>query len=178
MSWVKRHKQISSVMLKFSEGTVHVKQMVLILTASYWTFCLSEFYRRWKCESSGTAHHTHQHVGGAFSSHHSVSTDKHAHTQILMTYFSVCKIMPQSDVGYVILLFEITELLTHTVGKSFWKQCWHWCLCVADTVLCVYYSVHSGMVQYAAILQRLFSQTLSAWTPPYEASLGQQRAYR
>ncbi|XP_026185875.1 proline-, glutamic acid- and leucine-rich protein 1 isoform X2 [Mastacembelus armatus] len=37
--------------------------------------------------------------------------------------------------------------------------------------------VQSGMVQYAAILQRLFSQTLSAWTPLPEANLGQQRAY-
>ncbi|KAF3697443.1 Proline-, glutamic acid- and leucine-rich protein 1 [Channa argus] len=37
--------------------------------------------------------------------------------------------------------------------------------------------VQSGMVQYAAVLQRLFSQTLSAWTPSHEASLGQQRAY-
>jgi len=34
------------------------------------------------------------------------------------------------------------------------------------------------MIQYAAVLQRLFSQTLSAWTPQPEASLGQQRAYR
>ncbi|KAK5848667.1 hypothetical protein PBY51_006261 [Eleginops maclovinus] len=38
-------------------------------------------------------------------------------------------------------------------------------------------AVRSGMVQYAAVLQRLFSQTLSAWTPLPEASLGQQRAY-
>ncbi|XP_028461991.1 proline-, glutamic acid- and leucine-rich protein 1 isoform X2 [Perca flavescens] len=38
-------------------------------------------------------------------------------------------------------------------------------------------AVRSGMVQYAAVLQRLFSQTLSAWAPPLEASLGQQRAY-
>ncbi|XP_074478980.1 proline-, glutamic acid- and leucine-rich protein 1 [Sebastes fasciatus] len=38
-------------------------------------------------------------------------------------------------------------------------------------------AVRSGMVQYAAVLQRLFSQTLSAWTPIAEASLGQQRAY-
>lgn len=34
------------------------------------------------------------------------------------------------------------------------------------------------MVQYAAVLQRLFSQTLSAWTPAAEASVGQQRAFR
>ncbi|XP_072314878.1 proline-, glutamic acid- and leucine-rich protein 1 [Eucyclogobius newberryi] len=34
-----------------------------------------------------------------------------------------------------------------------------------------------GMVQYAVVLQRLFSQTLSAWTPLPEASLGHQRAY-
>ncbi|KAK5876170.1 hypothetical protein CesoFtcFv8_027167 [Champsocephalus esox] len=38
-------------------------------------------------------------------------------------------------------------------------------------------AVRCGMVQYAAVLQRLFSQTLSAWTPLPEASLGQQRAY-
>ncbi|XP_044039438.1 proline-, glutamic acid- and leucine-rich protein 1 [Siniperca chuatsi] len=38
-------------------------------------------------------------------------------------------------------------------------------------------AVRSSMVQYAAVLQRLFSQTLSAWTPLPEASLGQQRAY-
>ncbi|XP_038586087.1 proline-, glutamic acid- and leucine-rich protein 1 isoform X2 [Micropterus salmoides] len=38
-------------------------------------------------------------------------------------------------------------------------------------------AVRSSMVQYAAVLQRLFSQTLSAWTPQPEASLGQQRAY-
>ncbi|XP_039996997.1 proline-, glutamic acid- and leucine-rich protein 1 [Xiphias gladius] len=37
--------------------------------------------------------------------------------------------------------------------------------------------VRSGMVQYTVVLQRLFSQTLSAWTPLHEASLGQQRAY-
>ncbi|XP_047464696.1 proline-, glutamic acid- and leucine-rich protein 1 [Mugil cephalus] len=37
--------------------------------------------------------------------------------------------------------------------------------------------VRSGMVQYAAVLQRLFSQTLAAWTPVPEASVGQQRAY-
>ncbi|XP_070849597.1 proline-, glutamic acid- and leucine-rich protein 1 [Chaetodon trifascialis] len=38
-------------------------------------------------------------------------------------------------------------------------------------------AVHGGMVQYAAVLQRLFSQTLSAWMPLPETSLGQQRAY-
>ncbi|XP_034532896.1 proline-, glutamic acid- and leucine-rich protein 1 isoform X2 [Notolabrus celidotus] len=37
--------------------------------------------------------------------------------------------------------------------------------------------VRSGMVQYSAVLQRLFSQTLSAWTPLPESSLGQQSAY-
>ncbi|KAM9836939.1 proline-, glutamic acid- and leucine-rich protein 1 isoform 2-T2 [Aulostomus maculatus] len=37
--------------------------------------------------------------------------------------------------------------------------------------------VRSSMVQYAAVLQRLFSQTLSAWTPPPESNPGQQRAY-
>ncbi|KAM3850466.1 proline-, glutamic acid- and leucine-rich protein 1 [Diretmus argenteus] len=38
-------------------------------------------------------------------------------------------------------------------------------------------TVRSGMVQYSTVLQRLFSQTLSAWTPLPEASLGQQRAF-
>ncbi|XP_041638418.1 proline-, glutamic acid- and leucine-rich protein 1 isoform X2 [Cheilinus undulatus] len=37
--------------------------------------------------------------------------------------------------------------------------------------------VRSGMVLYSAVLQRLFSQTLTAWTPVPESSLGQQRAY-
>uniref|UniRef100_A0A3P8Q2I3 PELP1 middle domain-containing protein n=1 Tax=Astatotilapia calliptera TaxID=8154 RepID=A0A3P8Q2I3_ASTCA len=37
--------------------------------------------------------------------------------------------------------------------------------------------VRVGMVQYAAVIQRLFSQTLSAWTPLPETSVGQQRAY-
>ncbi|KAM9827676.1 proline-, glutamic acid- and leucine-rich protein 1 [Neosynchiropus ocellatus] len=37
--------------------------------------------------------------------------------------------------------------------------------------------VRNSMVQFAAVLQRLFSQTLSAWTPPPEANSGQQRAY-
>ncbi|XP_070291207.1 proline-, glutamic acid- and leucine-rich protein 1 [Salvelinus sp. IW2-2015] len=35
----------------------------------------------------------------------------------------------------------------------------------------------SGLVQYSSVLQRLFSQTLSAWTPLPETSLGQQRAF-
>ena len=34
------------------------------------------------------------------------------------------------------------------------------------------------MVQYAAVLQKLFSQTISAWTPASETSAGQQKAYR
>ncbi|XP_041840759.1 proline-, glutamic acid- and leucine-rich protein 1 isoform X2 [Melanotaenia boesemani] len=37
--------------------------------------------------------------------------------------------------------------------------------------------VRSGMVQYAAVIQRLFSQTLSAWTPLPETSVGKQKAY-
>ncbi|XP_029932779.1 proline-, glutamic acid- and leucine-rich protein 1 [Myripristis murdjan] len=37
--------------------------------------------------------------------------------------------------------------------------------------------VRSSMVQYSAVLQRLFSQTLSAWAPQPEASPGQQRAF-
>ncbi|XP_007567897.1 proline-, glutamic acid- and leucine-rich protein 1 isoform X1 [Poecilia formosa] len=37
--------------------------------------------------------------------------------------------------------------------------------------------VRSGMVQYAAVIQRLFSQTLCAWTALPEANVGQQRAY-
>ncbi|XP_006627570.2 proline-, glutamic acid- and leucine-rich protein 1 [Lepisosteus oculatus] len=35
----------------------------------------------------------------------------------------------------------------------------------------------SRLVQYSSVLTRLFSQTLSAWTPLPEASPGQQRAY-
>uniref|UniRef100_A0A8C5EHW8 Proline-, glutamic acid- and leucine-rich protein 1 n=1 Tax=Gouania willdenowi TaxID=441366 RepID=A0A8C5EHW8_GOUWI len=38
-------------------------------------------------------------------------------------------------------------------------------------------AVRSSMVQYAAVLQRLFSQTLSAWMPLPEATVGQQRSY-
>lgn len=45
-------------------------------------------------------------------------------------------------------------------------------------IFCALYSVQRSMVQYAAVLQRLFSQTLSAWTPAAEASVGQQRAFR
>ncbi|XP_024143871.1 proline-, glutamic acid- and leucine-rich protein 1 isoform X2 [Oryzias melastigma] len=37
--------------------------------------------------------------------------------------------------------------------------------------------VRSSMVPYAAIIQRLFSQTLSAWTPVVEAGVGRQRGY-
>ncbi|XP_013884895.1 proline-, glutamic acid- and leucine-rich protein 1 [Austrofundulus limnaeus] len=37
--------------------------------------------------------------------------------------------------------------------------------------------VRSGMIQYAAVIQRLFSQTLTAWTPLPDTSVGQQRAY-
>uniref|UniRef100_A0A671N3E1 Proline-, glutamic acid- and leucine-rich protein 1 n=1 Tax=Sinocyclocheilus anshuiensis TaxID=1608454 RepID=A0A671N3E1_9TELE len=39
------------------------------------------------------------------------------------------------------------------------------------------YSVGVGLVQYSSVLTRLLSQSLSAWTPLPEASLGQQRAY-
>nr|XP_046236602.1 proline-, glutamic acid- and leucine-rich protein 1 [Scatophagus argus] len=46
-----------------------------------------------------------------------------------------------------------------------------------DVLSALITAVRSSMVQYAAVLQRLFSQTLSAWTPLPEASLGQQRAY-
>ncbi|KAG5852121.1 proline-, glutamic acid- and leucine-rich protein 1 [Anguilla anguilla] len=38
-------------------------------------------------------------------------------------------------------------------------------------------TVGSGLVPYCSVLTRLFSQTLSAWSPLPEASLGQQRAY-
>ncbi|KAK9971521.1 hypothetical protein ABG768_024883 [Culter alburnus] len=38
-------------------------------------------------------------------------------------------------------------------------------------------TVGAGLVQYSSVLTRLFSQSLSAWTPLPEASLGQQRAY-
>ncbi|KAL2079648.1 hypothetical protein ACEWY4_025392 [Coilia grayii] len=37
--------------------------------------------------------------------------------------------------------------------------------------------VGSGLSQYSSVLTRLFSQSLSAWTPLPEASIGQQRAY-
>ncbi|TRY91146.1 hypothetical protein DNTS_014119 [Danionella cerebrum] len=38
-------------------------------------------------------------------------------------------------------------------------------------------AVGGGLVQYSCVLTRLFSQSLSAWMPPPEASLGQQRAH-
>ncbi|XP_059365307.1 proline-, glutamic acid- and leucine-rich protein 1-like [Carassius carassius] len=38
-------------------------------------------------------------------------------------------------------------------------------------------AVGGGLVQYSGVLTRLLSQSLSAWTPLPEASLGQQRAY-
>lgn len=62
-------------------------------------------------------------------------------------------------------------LLYHFLNNVKWRD-------VAETASFVCNSVRSSMVQYAAVLQRLFSQTLSAWTPAPEASLGQQRAYR
>ncbi|XP_054914675.1 proline-, glutamic acid- and leucine-rich protein 1 isoform X2 [Poeciliopsis prolifica] len=37
--------------------------------------------------------------------------------------------------------------------------------------------VRSGMVQYAAVIQKLFSQMLCAWAAVPEANVGQQRAY-
>ncbi|XP_017282556.1 proline-, glutamic acid- and leucine-rich protein 1 [Kryptolebias marmoratus] len=37
--------------------------------------------------------------------------------------------------------------------------------------------VRSGMIQYAGVIQRLFSQTLTAWTPLPDSTVGQQRAY-
>ncbi|KAM9313689.1 proline-, glutamic acid- and leucine-rich protein 1 isoform 2-T2 [Pholidichthys leucotaenia] len=46
-----------------------------------------------------------------------------------------------------------------------------------EVLLALITVVRGSMVQYAAVLQRLFSQTLSAWTPAPEASMGQQRAY-
>ncbi|XP_068611803.1 proline-, glutamic acid- and leucine-rich protein 1 [Brachionichthys hirsutus] len=46
-----------------------------------------------------------------------------------------------------------------------------------DVLSALITAVRSGMVQYAAVLQRLLSQTLTAWTPKPEAGLGQQRAY-
>ncbi|XP_061149675.1 proline-, glutamic acid- and leucine-rich protein 1 isoform X1 [Syngnathus typhle] len=46
-----------------------------------------------------------------------------------------------------------------------------------DVLTALFTVVRSSMVQYAAVLQRLFSQTLSAWTPPPESNPGQQRAY-
>ncbi|XP_059384828.1 proline-, glutamic acid- and leucine-rich protein 1 [Carassius carassius] len=38
-------------------------------------------------------------------------------------------------------------------------------------------AVGGGLIQYSSVLTRLFSRSLSAWTPLPEASLGQQRAY-
>ncbi|XP_065104881.1 proline-, glutamic acid- and leucine-rich protein 1 [Paramisgurnus dabryanus] len=38
-------------------------------------------------------------------------------------------------------------------------------------------TVGGGLVQYSSVLTRLFSQSLSAWAPLPETSLGQQRAY-
>ncbi|KAM3590795.1 uncharacterized protein V6R79_016797 [Siganus canaliculatus] len=46
-----------------------------------------------------------------------------------------------------------------------------------DVLSALITTVRSSIIQFAAVLQRLFSQTLSAWTPVPEASLGQQRAY-
>ncbi|CAL8378229.1 unnamed protein product, partial [Boreogadus saida] len=37
--------------------------------------------------------------------------------------------------------------------------------------------VRGGMVQYAGVLQKVFSQTISAWTPASETSGGQQKAF-
>ncbi|CAL8327826.1 unnamed protein product [Lota lota] len=37
--------------------------------------------------------------------------------------------------------------------------------------------IRGGMVQYAAVLQKVFSQTISAWTPASETSVGQQKAF-
>ncbi|XP_076145095.1 proline-, glutamic acid- and leucine-rich protein 1 isoform X1 [Alosa pseudoharengus] len=37
--------------------------------------------------------------------------------------------------------------------------------------------VGGGLAQYSSVLTRLFSQSLSSWTPPPEAGIGQQRAY-
>ncbi|XP_019726717.1 proline-, glutamic acid- and leucine-rich protein 1 [Hippocampus comes] len=49
--------------------------------------------------------------------------------------------------------------------------------CTLEVLSALFTVVRTSMVQYAAVLQRLFSQTLSAWTPPPEANPGQQRAY-
>ncbi|KAJ3582667.1 hypothetical protein NHX12_000351 [Muraenolepis orangiensis] len=38
--------------------------------------------------------------------------------------------------------------------------------------------VRGGMVQYGAVLQKVFSQTISAWTPAADTSVGQQKAFR
>uniref|UniRef100_A0A674N5N0 Proline-, glutamic acid- and leucine-rich protein 1 n=1 Tax=Takifugu rubripes TaxID=31033 RepID=A0A674N5N0_TAKRU len=48
---------------------------------------------------------------------------------------------------------------------------------ILEVLAALIIAVRSSMVQYAAVLQRLFSQTLSAWTPAAEASVGQQRAF-
>ncbi|XP_058481600.1 proline-, glutamic acid- and leucine-rich protein 1 [Solea solea] len=46
-----------------------------------------------------------------------------------------------------------------------------------DVLAALIMAARCSMVQYTVVLQRLFSQTLSAWTPPHEASVGQQRSY-
>ncbi|CAL8240442.1 unnamed protein product [Merluccius merluccius] len=46
------------------------------------------------------------------------------------------------------------------------------------TVLSALISViRGGMVQYAAVLQKVFSQTISAWTPAADTGAGQQKAF-
>ncbi|KAG7280420.1 hypothetical protein CRUP_028160 [Coryphaenoides rupestris] len=37
--------------------------------------------------------------------------------------------------------------------------------------------IRGGMVQYAAVLQKVFSQTISAWSPTSQTSVGQQKAF-
>ncbi|XP_077445797.1 proline-, glutamic acid- and leucine-rich protein 1 [Stigmatopora argus] len=46
-----------------------------------------------------------------------------------------------------------------------------------EVLTALFTTVRTSVVQYAAVIQRLFAQTLSLWTPPPEANPGQQRAY-
>ncbi|XP_066537831.1 proline-, glutamic acid- and leucine-rich protein 1 [Hoplias malabaricus] len=46
-----------------------------------------------------------------------------------------------------------------------------------DVLSALIKAVGVGLVQYSSVITRLFSQSLSVWTPLPEASLGQQRAY-
>lgn len=94
---------MSSDMSIFSAGTVHVKPIVLVLTASLDFLCVRiiqemEVWGFWYCLSY-TAIHWRCFQLSSQCEYWQTCT----HTQILMTYFLVCKIIPLSDLGYVIL---------------------------------------------------------------------------